>query len=411
LSLKSTPDPVSSGVRYANNVLKFGREGAMNPGEHHLVHQKPILRRVRDRQEDVVGEGVPAKGLQDLIAPPGVLSGGRRKDVGDGGPDAGEGRRLSMKRGAKGGGRGGRELEGVGAVASGCGGAIRHTLVSETAVGLGVLALNGVDNRLLLLKSTGGVLCPLASSRNGRPGGGENGGSVVRRSAQGGDDGGRLTVDSGRQGAATNGAPPGMVTCGKPGASSWERSRAASGRESAGAGEDPSWLGAAARVADWVGAGGGGSTVGGSVAVSTKACPGGVPAAAKGDAWPGTAGKGGAGDAARAEGALTAEGRAGDAPKAGERAAAGAVRPGGAPAAGERAVAGVARPGDAPVAGERAAAVAGRPGSAGERATAGAASLGGAPAAGEMPAVGAGKPGGAPAAGEMPARGAARAAL
>jgi hypothetical protein len=207
LSLKSTLDPVSSGVRYANNVLKFGREGAMNPGEHHLVHQKPILGRVRDRQEDVVGEGVPAKGLQDLIAPPGVLSGGRRKDVGDGGPDAGEGRRLSMKRGAKGGGRGGRELEGVGAVASGCGGAIRHTLVSETAVGLGVLALNGVDNRLLLLKSTGGVLCPLASSRNGRPGGGENGDSVVRRSAQGGDDGGRLTVDSGRQGAATNGGP------------------------------------------------------------------------------------------------------------------------------------------------------------------------------------------------------------
>ena len=83
----------------------------------------------------------------------------------------------------------------------------RHALVSETAVGLGVLALDGVNNRLLLLKSTGGVLGPLASSRNSRPGGGENGSSVFRRSAQGGDDGGRLTVDSGRQGAATNGAP------------------------------------------------------------------------------------------------------------------------------------------------------------------------------------------------------------
>jgi hypothetical protein len=43
LSLKGTPDLVSSGVRYANDVLKFGREGAMNLGEHHLVHQKPIL--------------------------------------------------------------------------------------------------------------------------------------------------------------------------------------------------------------------------------------------------------------------------------------------------------------------------------------------------------------------------------
>jgi hypothetical protein len=63
-------------------------------------------------------------------------------------------------------------------VASGCGGAIRHALASETVVGLGVLALNGVDNRLLLLESTGGVLGPLASRRNGRPGGGENGSSV-----------------------------------------------------------------------------------------------------------------------------------------------------------------------------------------------------------------------------------------
>jgi hypothetical protein len=32
----------------------------------------------------VVGEGIPAEGLQDLIAPPGVLSGVRRKDVGNG---------------------------------------------------------------------------------------------------------------------------------------------------------------------------------------------------------------------------------------------------------------------------------------------------------------------------------------
>jgi hypothetical protein len=50
----------------------------------------------------VVGEGVPVEGLQDLIAPPGVLSGVRRKDIGDGCPDAGESRRLSMKRSAKG---------------------------------------------------------------------------------------------------------------------------------------------------------------------------------------------------------------------------------------------------------------------------------------------------------------------
>jgi hypothetical protein len=43
LSLKGTPDPVSSIVRHADDVLKFGREGAMDPGKHHLIHQKPIL--------------------------------------------------------------------------------------------------------------------------------------------------------------------------------------------------------------------------------------------------------------------------------------------------------------------------------------------------------------------------------
>jgi hypothetical protein len=43
LSLKGTLDPVSSIVRHANDVLKFGHEGAVDPGEHHLVHQKPIL--------------------------------------------------------------------------------------------------------------------------------------------------------------------------------------------------------------------------------------------------------------------------------------------------------------------------------------------------------------------------------
>jgi hypothetical protein len=42
-------------------------------------------------------------------------------------------------------------------------GAIRHALAGETAVDLGVLALDGVDNRLLLLKSTSGVLGLLAS--------------------------------------------------------------------------------------------------------------------------------------------------------------------------------------------------------------------------------------------------------
>ena len=50
----------------------------------------------------MVGEGVPVEGLQDLITPPEVLSRVRRKDVGDGCPDAGESRRLSMKRSAKG---------------------------------------------------------------------------------------------------------------------------------------------------------------------------------------------------------------------------------------------------------------------------------------------------------------------
>jgi hypothetical protein len=45
--------------------------------------------------------------------------------------------------------------------------------------------LNGVDNRLLLLKSTGGVLGPLASRRNGGPGGDKEGGGIIRRSAHG----------------------------------------------------------------------------------------------------------------------------------------------------------------------------------------------------------------------------------
>jgi hypothetical protein len=39
LSLKCTPDPVSGIVRYSNDVLKFSREGAMDPGKHHLIHQ------------------------------------------------------------------------------------------------------------------------------------------------------------------------------------------------------------------------------------------------------------------------------------------------------------------------------------------------------------------------------------
>jgi hypothetical protein len=84
-------------------------------------------------------------------------------------------------------------------------------------------------------------------------------------------DGGRLSVDSGRQGAATHGGPPivSRGTCGKPGASSWERSRAASDRKNARDSRDPSGPGAAARVVNWVGAGGGGSAVGGSAAVRT----------------------------------------------------------------------------------------------------------------------------------------------
>jgi hypothetical protein len=68
-------------------------------------------------------------------------------------------------------------------VASRRGGAIRHSLAGETAVGLGVLALDGAGNRLLLLKSTCGILGPLASYRNGRPGGNKKGSSIIRRSA------------------------------------------------------------------------------------------------------------------------------------------------------------------------------------------------------------------------------------
>jgi hypothetical protein len=101
LCLKGTPDPVSGIVRHSNDVPKFGREGAMDPGKHHFIHQEPILRRVSDRREDVVGEGVAAEDLQDLVAPPRVLSGVGHENVGDGCPDAGEGRRLSVKRGTK----------------------------------------------------------------------------------------------------------------------------------------------------------------------------------------------------------------------------------------------------------------------------------------------------------------------
>jgi hypothetical protein len=49
----------------------------------------------------VVGEGVAAEGLQDLVAAPTILSGVGCENVGDGCPNAGEGRRLSVKRGTK----------------------------------------------------------------------------------------------------------------------------------------------------------------------------------------------------------------------------------------------------------------------------------------------------------------------
>jgi hypothetical protein len=101
LSLKGTPDPVSSIVRHSNDVLKLDREGAMDPRKHHIIQQEPILHRFGDRGEDVVGEGVAAEGLQDLVTPPRVLSGVRRENVGHGCPDASEGRHLGMKRGAK----------------------------------------------------------------------------------------------------------------------------------------------------------------------------------------------------------------------------------------------------------------------------------------------------------------------
>jgi hypothetical protein len=54
---------VSRIVRHTNDVLKFAREGAMDPRKHHLIHQEPILRRVRNRGENVVGEGVATEGL------------------------------------------------------------------------------------------------------------------------------------------------------------------------------------------------------------------------------------------------------------------------------------------------------------------------------------------------------------
>jgi hypothetical protein len=56
----------------------------------------------------------------------------------------------------------------------------------------------------------------------------------------------------------------------------------ASGRESTGVGRDPSGLGAATRVAEWVGAGG--PSMGGSAVVMTKACPVGASGAAMGRA-------------------------------------------------------------------------------------------------------------------------------
>jgi hypothetical protein len=69
----------------------------------------------------VVGKGVAVEGLQDLVVPPRVLSGVQRENVGDGCLDAGEGCRLSVKRGAEGRGWGWRRLESVGAVTSGRG--------------------------------------------------------------------------------------------------------------------------------------------------------------------------------------------------------------------------------------------------------------------------------------------------
>lgn len=81
---------------------------------------------------------------------------------------------------------------------------------------------------------------------------------------------------------------------------------------------------AVAKVVDGVGAGAGGSTVGGSAAVRMKACPGGEMEAATGRAGPEEAG--GAG------GALAMERRVGGAPAAGERDAGGAAGPGGTPA-------------------------------------------------------------------------------
>jgi hypothetical protein len=60
----------------------------MDPRKHHLIHQEPILRQFSDRGEYMVDEGVAAEGLQDLVAPPRVLSGVGRENVGDGCLDA-----------------------------------------------------------------------------------------------------------------------------------------------------------------------------------------------------------------------------------------------------------------------------------------------------------------------------------
>jgi hypothetical protein len=78
-----------------------------------------VTPRVLHRGEDVVGEGEASEVLQDLVAPPTVLSGVRCENVGEGCLDTGDGCRLSVKRGAKSGGWGRRRLEGVGAVTSG----------------------------------------------------------------------------------------------------------------------------------------------------------------------------------------------------------------------------------------------------------------------------------------------------
>jgi hypothetical protein len=136
--------------------------------------------------------------------------------------------------------------------------------------------------------------------------------------------------------------------CGKPGASSWERSRAAFGRENARAGRDASGPEAAARVGDLIGVGGGGSTMGGQRSGEDEGVPRWRAGSSDGVRRTGEMGRGGWNDSRR-RAACRREGRQGkgghgSAPAVEGRAAGGAAGPGGTPSMGRQGARGAARP-------------------------------------------------------------------